>query len=255
MILRRITKHVKDQNWFAVGLDFFIVVLGILIAFQITNWSEARKERVLEVAYMERLHKEVMDLEFVREGLVFQRQKAAINLRDALTKLVDSDGGKLTPAECHYLAHNPPTSNPTDDLPLIIELLSSGRFAIFTNKDVEKALGDYLITRNRARDSRSGVVADIPNLDENYPHLYEIRGSLAGFWANVDEPTEEFFAALPITCDEDGMRANQAYLNELAYFESNFHYHTRDNRNVSRALAELHSILDGILGIEHEETR
>ena len=44
MILRRITKHVKDQNWFAVGLDFFIVVLGILIAFQITNWSEARQQ-------------------------------------------------------------------------------------------------------------------------------------------------------------------------------------------------------------------
>jgi len=44
MILRRITQHVKDQNWFAVGLDFVIVVTGILIAFQITNWSEARRQ-------------------------------------------------------------------------------------------------------------------------------------------------------------------------------------------------------------------
>lgn len=43
MILRRITKHVKDQNWFAVGIDFVIVVAGILIAFQITNWSEERQ--------------------------------------------------------------------------------------------------------------------------------------------------------------------------------------------------------------------
>ncbi len=45
MILRRVTKHVKDQNWFAVGLDFVIVVVGILIAFQITNWSEARGDK------------------------------------------------------------------------------------------------------------------------------------------------------------------------------------------------------------------
>ena len=45
MILRRITKNVKDQNWFAVALDFFIVVVGILIAFQISNWSESRGER------------------------------------------------------------------------------------------------------------------------------------------------------------------------------------------------------------------
>lgn len=47
MLLRRITKHVKDQNWFAVALDFFIVVAGILIAFQITNWSAARQDNLL----------------------------------------------------------------------------------------------------------------------------------------------------------------------------------------------------------------
>ena len=44
MILRHITQHVKDQNWFAVGLDFVIVVAGILIAFQVTNWSEERHQ-------------------------------------------------------------------------------------------------------------------------------------------------------------------------------------------------------------------
>ncbi len=47
MILRSITKHVKDQNWFAVVLDFVIVVVGILIAFQITNWSEARQDKLI----------------------------------------------------------------------------------------------------------------------------------------------------------------------------------------------------------------
>ena len=45
MLLRRITEHVKEQNWFAVALDFFIVLAGLLIAFQITNWNEAQSER------------------------------------------------------------------------------------------------------------------------------------------------------------------------------------------------------------------
>ena len=31
MLLRRITEHVKDQNWFAVALDFVIVVFLSLI--------------------------------------------------------------------------------------------------------------------------------------------------------------------------------------------------------------------------------
>jgi hypothetical protein len=45
MILRRLSKHIKEQNWFAVGLDFFIVVAGILLAFQITNWSVQQQQK------------------------------------------------------------------------------------------------------------------------------------------------------------------------------------------------------------------
>ena len=34
MLLRRITQHVKDQNWFAVAVDFVIVVIGVLPRFE-----------------------------------------------------------------------------------------------------------------------------------------------------------------------------------------------------------------------------
>ena len=55
MLLRRISHHIKDQNWFAVALDFIIVVAGILIAFQITNWNEARNDRGEEIQYLRAL--------------------------------------------------------------------------------------------------------------------------------------------------------------------------------------------------------
>ncbi|WP_439620143.1 hypothetical protein [Hyphomonas sp.] len=55
MILRRLSQHVKDQNWFAVGLDFLIVVLGILIAFQITNWADERSHAEQHERYYQRL--------------------------------------------------------------------------------------------------------------------------------------------------------------------------------------------------------
>ncbi len=42
MILRRITEHVKTQNWFAVGIDFLIVVIGVFIGIQVSNWNENR---------------------------------------------------------------------------------------------------------------------------------------------------------------------------------------------------------------------
>ena len=45
MLLRRVTQHVKSQDWFAVGLDFAIVVAGVVLALQVSNWSEARANK------------------------------------------------------------------------------------------------------------------------------------------------------------------------------------------------------------------
>lgn len=56
MLLRRITEHVKAQNWTAVALDFFIVVVGVFIGLQVSNWNDARVERALEREYLERLY-------------------------------------------------------------------------------------------------------------------------------------------------------------------------------------------------------
>ena len=59
MILKSLTKHIKEQNWFAVLLDFFIVVLGILLAFQVTNWNEERKAKFAEQAVINQLELEL----------------------------------------------------------------------------------------------------------------------------------------------------------------------------------------------------
>lgn len=56
MILRRVVSHFRQQDWIALFLDFMVVVIGILIAVQVTEWSEARRDRVLEREYLVRLH-------------------------------------------------------------------------------------------------------------------------------------------------------------------------------------------------------
>jgi len=88
MILRRVTKHVKDQNWFAVALDFFIVVAGILIAFQITNWSETRGERHREAQILREI---ATDL----QGDIFEYSKAlnyALDKISALNHILEETG-------------------------------------------------------------------------------------------------------------------------------------------------------------------
>jgi len=45
MILRRVTKHIKDQNWFAVALDFVIVVIGVGVAMMGQQWIGNSQQR------------------------------------------------------------------------------------------------------------------------------------------------------------------------------------------------------------------
>ncbi|MCR9260311.1 MAG: hypothetical protein NXH95_11350 [Pseudomonadaceae bacterium] len=45
MLLRRITKHVKEQNWLAVSLDFVIVVVGVLLALMAEQWMRDGQQR------------------------------------------------------------------------------------------------------------------------------------------------------------------------------------------------------------------
>lgn len=45
MILRRITSAFRRQDWFAVGIETLIVVLGVFLGLQANNWNEARLER------------------------------------------------------------------------------------------------------------------------------------------------------------------------------------------------------------------
>lgn len=59
LLLRRITNHVKDQNWFAVGIDFFIVVIGVFIGIQVANWNELRQDVLSEALYLERFADEI----------------------------------------------------------------------------------------------------------------------------------------------------------------------------------------------------
>ena len=52
MILRRVIDHFKKQEWTAIALDFLIVVIGVFVGMQVTNWNEARVARKNERAFV-----------------------------------------------------------------------------------------------------------------------------------------------------------------------------------------------------------
>lgn len=74
MILRRLTDHVKAQNWFAVALDFLIVVLGVFIGMQVNTWNTNRQDRERGEIYSERLKSELrFEHEYAGAQLAYNR--------------------------------------------------------------------------------------------------------------------------------------------------------------------------------------
>jgi hypothetical protein len=41
MILRRVIAHFRKQEWTAIGIDFVIVVIGVFVGIQVSNWNAA----------------------------------------------------------------------------------------------------------------------------------------------------------------------------------------------------------------------
>ena len=77
MLLRRITQHVKDQNWFAVFIDLVIVVVGVFIGIQVANWNEARNEEARQAEVLASILDDLRaDHEILKNGL----DMAAINI-------------------------------------------------------------------------------------------------------------------------------------------------------------------------------
>ncbi len=60
MLMRRIREHVGKHNWFAVGVDLIIVVLGVFLGTQVSNWNAERLAHEAGDTYRARI---VRDLE------------------------------------------------------------------------------------------------------------------------------------------------------------------------------------------------
>jgi hypothetical protein len=59
MILRRVISHFKKQEWTAIAIDFLIVVVGVFVGLQVSNWNAAIQERARAAVYSERLKAEL----------------------------------------------------------------------------------------------------------------------------------------------------------------------------------------------------
>lgn len=216
MILRRITEHLKSQNWFAVAIEFVIVVVGVFMGLQVQDWNDQRKQRLEEYDLLVRLYEETQTLlEAQSEELVGLRARADI-LMGANPVLFSQEPLRvLSGIECEHIASSHVYRRPPDELPVLDEMYATGRFDLLRDNAIKEQLRGYVLLRSRSRAYYEEATNELFRLHSRFPDLIAVGRvpKEAGNGRRWTRLSGEGFRWDPV-CDVEKMRASTAFLNE-----------------------------------------
>lgn len=145
MIFSRIIEHVRKQQWTGAVIELAIVILGVFIGLQVTNWNTARHDRALEEQYLQRLQQDIqLSIENAHRYIAFLENQYH-NEGQMLGAL---SACQLDPAERGHFADGilifgrftpPPLVRGTID-----ELRSTGRLVLLRDVRLRQKLADTL---------------------------------------------------------------------------------------------------------------
>lgn len=216
MLLRRVTQHFRAQDWFAVLVDFFIVVVGVFVGLQVQDWNDARKARKEEQVLLDRLHSEARTLlTALDEELIGLRSRGEVLIRVNSVLFSQEPSRAITPRECREIVRSHAYTRPPDELPVLDEMLETGRFSLLQDPVAKDNLRGYLLLRERARAHYEEVTNELFRLHSRFPSLIEIRRvpPTSGNRADWRGLSGDGFIWQP-ECDVEGMKVNPAFLNE-----------------------------------------
>ncbi len=165
----KLVKRLRDHDWLAALIEFVIVVAGILLALQVSNWNQERQDRDRGARYAQRLRAELAsDTASMDEAVRFWQQVSAYG-QSAMTNsergsLVDNDGWKTVLA--YYQAGQLFPFELEDTT--FLEMRDTGSLALIADESLRKRIADYY------RMNGSGLRGDI--LHHRPEYREQIRG-------------------------------------------------------------------------------
>ena len=143
MLLRRFTKHFREQDWTAIGIELVIVVIGVYLGLQVQNWNQARMERNAADDYRGRLIEELRRNQHnlqSRRGYYVEVQLKAQAALDALEAPADTLGASfITDA---YMASQ--AWSPEVDRGVYDEVLNAGAIEATLSVESRRRLSNLL---------------------------------------------------------------------------------------------------------------
>jgi len=251
MILQRISENIRSQNWFAVTVEFVIVVVGVFMGLQVQDWNEARKERIDEHDLLGRLYEETLRLlEAQREELVGLRARADVLMSVNSVLFSQEPPRVISGEECENISSSHVFRRPPDELPVLDEMLSTGRFDVLQDKVIKEQLRSYVLFRGRGRAYYQEATNELFRLHSRFPGLITVgrvpmEAGFVGRWTRL---SGEGFRWNPV-CDVEKMRASTAFLNEYVDNLSRIGSLITFTEQRQKHLEELKTALSARLGI------
>lgn len=234
MILRRVTEHVRAQNWTAVGIDFVIVVVGVFIGIQVANWNDSRKDRADEIYYLNRILTDIDESIAVNESVIEFLTTKTKNTYWVADKLRE---GMLAPGEEELFnerfmeVENWRTGDFIDST--VQELQSSGRLNIIRSRAFREQLGRFELQLEGFRRAQTNI-ADFHKTLTMQIVPYVDRTRTADFFRELDarESVREHpdkFERQKVLLTPFEELAGQAELTRYVERYAEFYYWRRDN--------------------------
>ena len=83
MIGRRVIGHLKNQQWTAFGIELVIVVLGVFIGIQVSNWNQERINSRQAANFAERLKADLREEDWGYQLLIAYNREVLANAERA----------------------------------------------------------------------------------------------------------------------------------------------------------------------------
>ncbi|WDI32192.1 hypothetical protein PUV54_03170 [Hyphococcus flavus] len=188
MLLRRITEHVKAQNWTAVALDFVIVVVGVFIGIQVSNWNDAREQRAQEELYLQRLAQDFdVIIDRLESGL--RASRASVVSGQMLLDYIDASQqqteGPTKEDAMNALIRIGASAAPTGPSATFVEMVSTGDLSIIRDEALRDALFEYDLVASSNRDSwqvlRQNIIEEQRTVFSYYEADFEITPEQLSF--------------------------------------------------------------------------
>ena len=150
MLLRRISRHVKEQNWTAICIDFLIVVLGVFMGVQVDRWYQDSKDLDRGRQYLQSVAFDMnSDVEAVEDRRAFWKDVSTYS--DQAVSYIETgklaDGSPWKTLLAFYQASQVWRFSSTDTT--YIEMRSSGSLDLIEDKNLRRELVNYYVSVKR----------------------------------------------------------------------------------------------------------